>query len=123
MFKGKVREVVNIKSDMHIYLGDFASDIIEAEFFLNKYCLAPYARLKELVIQGKTLEEIYIILRIPFGQLRSVKEAFIFISTQLDLERQEAKMQKMRDYAKIYDEVKNTAPCDLPPNEDIEEEE
>jgi len=93
-FKGKVREVVNIVTDMHIYLGDFTADIVEAEMYLSKFCLAPYARLKQLVLQGKTLEEVYILLRIPFGQLRSVKEAFLFIQSQLDYERQEENIKR-----------------------------
>lgn len=105
-FKGKVREVVNIKTDMHIYLGDFSADIIEAEMFLNKYCLAPYARLKELVLQGKSLEEVYIILRIPFGQLRSVKDAYIFINGQIDRERMQANIEANAFDGFTRDEIK-----------------
>ena len=105
-FKGKVREVVNIKTDMHIYLGDFTADIIEAEMYLNKYCLAPYARLKELVLQGRSLEEIYIILRIPFGQLRAVKEAYVFISSQVDYERRKEDIEAIAFDGFTQDEIK-----------------
>lgn len=85
--KGLIRELVNIKTDMHIYLGDFRADIAEAEFYLNKSCLAPYARLKKLVYEGKTLEEVFIILRIPFAQLNAVAKAYKEISLMIDIER------------------------------------
>lgn len=87
--KGLIRELVNIKTDMHIYLGDFRADIAEAEFYLNKSCLAPYARLKKLVYEGKTLEDVYILLRIPFAQLNSVSHAYKEIKRQLYKEKQD----------------------------------
>lgn len=106
--KGLIRELVNIKTDMHIYLGDFKADIAEAEFYLNKSCLAPYARLKKLVCEGKTLEEVYILLRIPFAQLNSVKNAYRDICILLDIERQEAKINetKSNEYAELSKSVK-----------------
>lgn len=75
-YKGLRRELVNIKSDLHIYLGDFTADIAQAEYFRFKACLAPYQRIKELVYNGATLEEVYIKLRTPFAQLNSVAQAY-----------------------------------------------
>lgn len=75
-YKGLKRELVNIKSDLHIYLGDFTADIAQAEYFRFKTCLAPYQRIKELVYNGATLEEVYIKLRTPFAQLNSVAQAY-----------------------------------------------
>ena len=77
--KGLERELVNIKTDAHIYLGDFTADLAQAEIFRLKHCLAPYARLKELVYQGKTLEDVYLILRIPFAQLNAVSHAYRYV--------------------------------------------
>lgn len=82
-YKGLVREEVNIKSDQHIYLGDFKEDFQQAEYFRFKTCLAPYQRIKELVYQGFSLEEVYIKLRTPFAQLYSVKEAYRAIQRSL----------------------------------------
>lgn len=82
-FKGLEREQVNIKSDLHIYLGDFTCDFVQADHFRFKYCLAPYQRLKELVMQGKSLEEVYIILRTPFSQLSTVRRAYKSIELEL----------------------------------------
>lgn len=75
-YKGLQRELVNIKSDLHIYLGDFTADIAQVEFFRLRNCLAPYQRIKELVYKGCSLEDVYIQLRIPFGQFRSVARAY-----------------------------------------------
>ncbi len=82
-YKGLLREEVNIKTDQHIYIGDFTADIAQAEYYRFKSCLAPYARIQELVKQGATLEEIYIKLRIPFAQLHSVKSAYLVIKRTL----------------------------------------
>ena len=82
-YKGLIREDVNIVSDKHIYLGDFTADIAQAEFFRFKTCLAPYMRIKELVMRGCSLEEIYITLRTPFAQLHSVKKAYQSIKREL----------------------------------------
>ena len=86
-FKGLKRELVNIVSDQHIYLGDFEADIRQAEFFKFKYCLAPYQRLKELIYQGKSLEDIFVILRTPFGQMKSVTTVYHSIKKQIEEER------------------------------------
>lgn len=82
-YKGLVREEVNIKSDQHIYLGDFKEDFQQAEYFRFKTCLAPYQRIKKLVYQGFSLEEVYIKLRIPFAQLYSVKQVYRSIKREL----------------------------------------
>ena len=82
-YKGLLREEVNIKTDQHIYIGDFTADIAQAEYYRFKSCLAPYARIQELVKQGATLEEIYIKLRIPFAQLHYVKSAYLVIKRTL----------------------------------------
>lgn len=82
-YKGLVREEVNIKSDQHIYLGDFKEDFQQAEYFHFKTCLAPYQRIKELVEQGFTLEQVYIKLRTPFAQLYSVKMVYHTIKREL----------------------------------------
>ena len=85
--KGLERELVNIKTDMHIYLGDFTADLAQAEIFRLKHCLAPYARLKALVYEGKTLEQVYLILRIPFSQLNAVSLAYKYVKTQVNREK------------------------------------
>ncbi len=85
--KGLERELVNIKTDMHIYLGDFTADLAQAEIFRLKHCLAPYARLKALVYEGKTLEQVYLILRIPFSQLNAVSMAYKYVKTQVNREK------------------------------------
>lgn len=82
-YKGLIREEVNIKSDQHIYLGDFKEDFQMAEYFRFKTCLAPYMRIKELVYHGASLEEIYVKLRTPFGQLHAVKQAVRAIQREL----------------------------------------
>lgn len=82
-YKGLVREQVNIKSDHHIYLGDFTEDFQQAEYYRFKTCLAPYQRIKELVEQGATLEEVYIKLRTPFAQLYTVKQTYRYIQRVL----------------------------------------
>lgn len=82
-YKGLIREEVNIKSDTHIYLGDFKEDIQQAEFFRFKTCLAPYQRIKELVYQGFSLEEVYVKLRTPFAQLYAVKQAYYSVRRSL----------------------------------------
>lgn len=81
-YKGLVREEVNIKSDQHIYLGDFKEDFAQAEYFRFKTCLAPYQRIKELVYQGFSLEEVYIKLRTPFAQFYSVKQVYRLIKRE-----------------------------------------
>ena len=78
-FKGLQKELINIRSNLHIYLGDFTSDFAQAKIFRLLKCLAPYQRLKELVEEGKTLEEVYIILRTPFAQFYTVKQAYYSI--------------------------------------------
>ena len=85
--KGLERELVNIKTDMHIYLGDFTADLAQAEIFRLKHCLAPYARLKALVYEGKTLEQVYLILRIPFSLLNAVSMAYKYVKTQVNREK------------------------------------
>ena len=95
--KGLIRELVNIKTDMHIYLGDFRADIAEAEFYLNKSCLAPYARLKKLVYEGKTLEEVFIILRIPFAQLNAVAKAYNNILYTIEVEKRNEFLDNFRN--------------------------
>ena len=104
--KGLIRELVNIKTDMHIYLGDFKADIAEAEFYLNKSCLAPYARLKKLVCEGKTLEEVYILLRIPFAQLGSVRTAYYSIEKQLKHEQYERDIAE--EYGLVFEQIEVT---------------
>ncbi|MCM1441570.1 MAG: hypothetical protein NC131_20545 [Roseburia sp.] len=86
-YKGLRREMVNIKSDLHIYLGDFSADISQAEYFRFRVCLAPYERIYELVYQGFSLEEVYIRLRTPFAQLYSVKLAYTQIKKELEEKR------------------------------------
>lgn len=76
LYKGIEREQVNIKSDLHIYLGDFHVDIRQAEIWCFKNCLSPFKRLYSLVESGKTLEECYDILRTPFYQFHSVSVAY-----------------------------------------------
>ncbi|MBD5585739.1 MAG: hypothetical protein HDQ88_11705 [Clostridia bacterium] len=75
-YKGLRRELVNIKSDNHIYIGDFKEDIQQAEYFKFKTCLSPYERIMHLVVSGATLQDVYIELRTPFAQLRSVAYAY-----------------------------------------------
>lgn len=108
--KGLERELVNIKSDMHIYLGDFKADLAQAEIFRLKYCLAPYARLKELVYQGKTLEEVYLILRIPFAQLNAVAQAYRYVCEGWKIELMHERMDRRAAITRRQD----TAPNDLP---------
>lgn len=71
--KGKRRELVNIQSDKHIYIGDFKEDIEDAEFYRFKSCLAPYQIIKNLVDEGLSLADIYIRLRTPFSQMSAVR--------------------------------------------------
>ncbi len=82
-YKNLEKELVNIKSDSHIYLGDFKEDIAQAEYFRFNKCLAPYMRIKELVEQGFSLEEVYVKLRIPFAQLYTVRVAYKTIRDML----------------------------------------
>ncbi len=82
-YKNIVREQVNIITDRHIYLGDFKADFVQAEYFRFNTCLAPYARIRELVERGYSLEDCYLKLRIPFAQLYTVKQAYVFISNHL----------------------------------------
>ena len=84
-YKGLEREQVNIQTNQHIYLGDFTVEILEAEDFCFQRCLAPYARLKELVEQGLTLEAVYIKLRTPFAFLYPVKVAYNNIVEKITL--------------------------------------
>ncbi len=121
--KGLFRENVNIISDMHIYLGDFKIDIAKAEYYLLKSCMAPYARLKQLVCDGFSLEEVYITLRIPFGQLNAVAQAYGNISYQLDKERLEKSIEQTARMAREIEERKNTSPIDRPINYLTDEEE
>jgi hypothetical protein len=93
-FKGLERELVNIKSDNHLYLGDFKQDIAEAEYYRFKCCLAPYMRVKELFEKGCSLEEVYIKLRIPFGQLNAVGSLY------KDLVRQKKQEKRAENQAK-----------------------
>lgn len=95
-YKGLLREEVNIKTDQHIYIGDFTADIAQAEYYRFKSCLAPYARIQELVKQGATLEEVYIKLRTPFAQLHSVKSAYLTI-------RRALKFGEIVDFEKIQE--------------------
>ena len=74
--KGKRRELVNIQSDKHIYIGDFKDDIEEADFYRFKSCLSPYQKIKNLVEEGLSLEDIYIRLRTPFSQMVSVRMVY-----------------------------------------------
>lgn len=85
-YKGLEREQVNIISDYHIYLGDFKLDFQQAEYFRFKTCLSPYQRIKELVEQGASLEDVYIKLRIPYAQLHTVKTAYYSILKTLQTE-------------------------------------
>lgn len=93
--KSLEREEVNIQSDKHIYLGDFAADIEQAQIYKFKVCLSPYARLKALFEMGKTIEEVYDILRIPFSQLYSVGQAYNSIS------REKKRLKREEDFAKV----------------------
>lgn len=97
-FKGLRREMVNIKSDLHIYLGDFTVDISQAEYFRFKYCLAPYLRVKELVYQGATLEEVYIKLRTPFAQMSAVGSLYRRIKRELNLVSTETLIAETNPY-------------------------
>lgn len=126
--KGLFRENVNIVSDMHIYLGDFKTDIAKAEYYLLKSCMAPYARLKRLVYDGFTLEQVYITLRIPFGQLNAVAKAYGNISYQLGKERLEVATEETAKRAQEIENRRNTAFNELPIEdianlEEIEDEE
>lgn len=113
--KGKVRELVNIVSDKHIYIGDFNVDIQEAEIYKFKSVLTPYQRLKSLVYQGLSLEDVYIRLRTPFAQMRTVGSMYNVISKDYDrfllnqevLKHQEEEEQKeilLKDYYDNYEE-------------------
>lgn len=93
-YKGLVREEVNIKSDQHIYLGDFKEDFQQAEYFRFKTCLAPYQRIKELVLQGFTLEQVYIKLRTPFAQLNAVRLIYRDINRIIAEENRHATIMK-----------------------------
>lgn len=97
--KGLEREQVNIQSEKHIYLGDFAADIEQAQIYKFKVCLSPYARLKALFEMGKTLEEVYDILRIPFSQLYSVAQAYSTIS------RDKKRIRKQEEFDKMCKEM------------------
>lgn len=88
--KNRLREQVNIVSDKHIYLGDFKQELYEAETFRFFKCVSPYERIKELVYQGLTLEEVYIKLRTPFAQFRSVSQAYHFLVREREQERLES---------------------------------
>ncbi len=94
--KGKVRELVNIVSDKHIYIGDFKADIAEAEVYKFKSVLAPYQKLKYLVYQGLTLEEVYTKLRTPFAQLSVVGTIYHIIEKEYNkmLQREEIEYQR-----------------------------
>lgn len=97
--KSLEREEVNIQSDMHIYLGDFTADIEQAQIYKFKVCLSPYARLKALFEMGKTIEEVYDILRIPFSQLYSVGQAYNSIS------REKKRLKRKEDFGKLCKEL------------------
>lgn len=101
--KGLERELVNIKNDNHIYLGDFKVDIVQAEMFRLKKCLAPYARLKQLCLQGKTLEDVYLILRIPFAQLNAVANAYRYIKKMIYTEKQDKMTAEANGLIEIVD--------------------
>lgn len=101
--KGLERELVNIKNDNHIYLGDFKVDIVQAEMFRLKKCLAPYARLKQLCLQGKTLEDVYLILRIPFAQLNAVANAYKYIKKIIYNEKQDEMIAEANGLIEIAD--------------------
>lgn len=96
-YKGLIREEVNIKSDNHIYIGDFKADLVQAETYRLKNCLAPFSRLKILVEQGKSLEDIYVILRTPFAQLIAVSHAYNNIKNVLYREKQIEKIAESYD--------------------------
>ncbi len=96
-YKGLIREEVNIKSDNHIYIGDFKADLAQAETYRLKNCLAPFSRLKILVEQGKSLEDIYVILRTPFAQLIAVSHAYNQIKNILYREKQIEKIAESYD--------------------------
>ena len=85
--------------------------------------MAPYARLKQLVCDGFSLEEVYITLRIPFGQLNAVAQAYGNISYQLDKERLEKSIEQTARMAREIEERKNTSPIDRPINYLTDEEE
>lgn len=107
-FKGKERELVNIVSDKHIYLGDFKQDIAEAEYYRFKCCLAPYMRVKELFEKGCTLEEVYIKLRIPFGQLAAVKSVYQGFERERRYEKECCEWAEFTERRKkIFEEEKN----------------
>ena len=128
--KGLERELVNIQSDKHIYLGDFKADLVQAEMYRLKHCLAPYARFKELVYQGKTLEEVYLILRIPFAQFNAVANAYKYIKKIVYDEQQDEMIAEANGLVEIIDKSvfdiaeitrrQDTAPNELP-IEDIAE--
>lgn len=82
-YKNLLKEQVNIVTDCHIYLGDFKEDIRQADYFRFKTCLAPYQRIKELVEQGFSLEDVYVKLRTPFAQLYTVKQAYYSLLKEL----------------------------------------
>lgn len=105
VYKGMERELVNIVSDKHIYIGDFTADFVEAESYLFKFCLAPYLRLKRLVYAGKTLEDIYIQLRTPFAQLNAVSTAYRVIRTKMLKDQQERKMIEDNELTVIHDDL------------------
>lgn len=85
-FKNLEREEVNILSG-HIAVGDFKEDIATAIAYLHKCCVSPYRRLRYLIEDGYTLEEIYDELRTPFGQMRSVASAYHTLKKQVDEEK------------------------------------
>ena len=67
-------------------------------------CLAPYSRIKSLVQQGKSLEEVYISLRTPFAQLASVSAAYKMLRDEFRVER----VTDLASQGKSFDEV-----CDI----------
>lgn len=111
-YKGLEREKVDIISDEHIYLGDFAADIKEAEIFKEKVCLAPYVRLKKLVYSGLTLEEVYIYLRTPFAQLHTIAVAYRQIKKQYDYEINSTKIAKQLNEMGAIEEPNISTPFD-----------
>ena len=102
-YKGLIREEVNIKSDQHIYIGDFKADLSQAEIYRLKNCLAPFSRLKILVEQGKSLEDIYVMLRIPFAQLASVGQAYRQLKSIIYHERQTDKIVEAYDLINLFE--------------------
>ncbi len=106
--KSLEREEVNIQSDKHIYLGDFAADIEQAQIYKFKVCLSPYARLKALFEMGKTIEEVYDILRIPFSQLYSVGQAYGAIGREKKRLKRKENFDKLCKDLELKEEVNNS---------------